>query len=223
MAGWGLVLLCCVHLTAQTVLGMLQGVSPGNTGRSSAASLSTAIAIVPTPGDGGSWAAPSPCPRVWDQGAMSEGFGRAEHHPWLFSWLSGISLARPCPSMPRDIQLQADVELTGRSGEGLCARLGSAACGGIYSVCGDSHGTASCHCPQSAHWDPSASGYQSRNPPGECLWYCGQVGHPGHWSKLVFLRKPSRTVTCWDQVSSRAGREWFGRQLEWKALVGVQV
>lgn len=78
--------------------------------------------------------------------------------------------------MPPDIQLQADVELTGRSGEGLCARLGSAACGGIYSVCGDSHGTASCHCPQSAHWDPSASGYQSRNPPGECfvvLWAGG--------------------------------------------------
>lgn len=61
------------------------------------------------------------------------------------------------------------------------------------------------------------------NPLENALGSCGPVGHPGHWSKLVVLRKPSKTVTCWDQVSFRAGREWFGRQLEWKALVDVQV
>lgn len=68
-------------------------------------------------GDGGSWAAPPPCPRVWDKGAMSQGFGRAKHPPWLFSWHSGISLARS----HHNIWLQADAKLTGHAGEGFPA------------------------------------------------------------------------------------------------------
>lgn len=168
MAGWGLVLLCCVHLTAQ-------GVPPGN----GAASLSTAIAIVPILGSGGSWAAASPCSRVWDQGAMTQGFGRAKHHPWLFSWLSGISLARLCFSMPHDNQLQTDVGFTGRTGEDLCADVQrwDLQHVGAFTVCfWDSPRPALSYCPQSAHWDQSACAHQSGKPPGECfgvLWAHG--------------------------------------------------
>lgn len=177
MAGWGLVLLCCVHLTAQ-------GVPPGN----GAASLSTAIAIVPILGSGGSWAAASPCSRVWDQGAMRQGFGRAKHHPWLFSWLSGISLARLCSSMPHDNQLQTDVGFTGRTGEDLCADVQrwDLQHVGAFTVCvGTAPGQPCPIVPRVPTGINLLVLISLGNLLENALGSYGHMGHPAYWSKLV--------------------------------------
>lgn len=113
--------------------------------------------------------------------------------------------------------------VTGHTGEGLCADVQGwdlQHVGHLQRVWGQPRASLvqlSPECPLgsvclwSSVWESS----------WRMLWGLVGSGASSLLEQTGFLRKPSCTVTCWDQLSSRVGREWFGRQLEWKVLVGV--
>lgn len=93
--------LCCVHLAAQSVLIMNQSVSSGN--NVAQTEYRQILARVPIPLRwmllGLLWLLVCLCV---NEEAKSLGFGRYKLHPWVFSWFPVISLAIHYPSVPHD-------------------------------------------------------------------------------------------------------------------------